>query len=224
MLKNPPEVTPDLLWLSLRFEIAAILTALLAGPVIALGCFLYSAVSVFYSWDKIRLKKRPFIGWVFTGIGQGFIMFMAISISLPESGFNLSLSTLIVTAVCMSIMIMAASPLLEIFQHEQDALRGDLTISRYMGVTGTLFLSGTLLVVSFTGFIFIIFTVFGMFFITLFLLLLFPAMFFFVKLLVRVFINRFNPDYSSVMPVSFAASTGLNCFLMLLLCWKYLAA
>jgi 1,4-dihydroxy-2-naphthoate octaprenyltransferase len=223
MLEHPPAVTPDLLPLSLLLKVASVVTALFAGPVIACGCLLYATASVMYSWDRVRVKKHPFAGWFLTGIGQGSIMFTAIAVSLTANAPTIPSPLLLAAAVCMSLMIMAASPLLEIFQHEEDARRGDCTISRRVGIRGTLILSGVLFTMSTMGFSLIIASAVGGIYSLLFLLSLTAALFMFVRLSLRLFRKGIAPTYHSVMPVAFAASTGLNGFCALVLLMRFLA-
>ena len=222
MLENPPEVTPDLLGLSLLLKTAAVLTALSAGPVMACGCLLYAVASVLYSWDRVRIKKHPFAGWLLTGIGQGFVMSVTMVVSLPATGPALPSPLQLAGAASVSVMILAASPLFEIFQHEEDALRGDLTISRFAGVRGTLILSGTLFAVSTTGLAVIIGSTMSGFIVRLFLFSLAPALTLFIRVLIRFFRRGIAPGYRAVMPIALAASGGLNGFCVAVLLVRFL--
>ncbi len=220
MLRKPPVVTSDLLWVSLGFKTAAVLTAFFAGPVMAWGCLLYASASILYSWDKTRLKRWPFTGWLITGIGQGFITFIAITSSLSENGFALPSSDQLIAAICMTLMILAASPLLEIFQHQQDEKRGDITISRYAGVRGTIILSGVLFGASVTGFTYLFISIIGTMCAVLFLLLLIPAFLLFLRFSWKIVFNSLSPDYHQVMQIAIAASTGFNSFGLITLLWR----
>ncbi len=223
MLKKPPRVTPDLLPVSLTLKAAAVLTALFAGAGISCGCLLYAVASILYSADSVRLKGRAWLGWLLTGIGQGFIMFLAVRISLSETGSSVPSSPVLVAALCMACMILAASPLLEIFQHDEDAARGDMTVSRLLGIRGTLALSGTLFAASTAGFSVVIFRTFTAATTVLFLVSLAPGTALFIGLCIKLRMKGESPGYGDVMPVALTASGGLNGFGLIVLAGRLFA-
>ena len=217
MLEHPPAVTADLLRLSLFMKVSAVIVALFSGPAMAIGCLLYGVVSILYSWDRVRLKKYPVIGWLLTGTGQGFILFFAIVATIAPEGTPVLTPEIMGAGGSMALMMLAASPLLEIFQHEEDAKRGDLTISRLLGVQGTLLFSGVLFTIAATALFIIVTIAEGTVKALLLPIAFLPGIVLFVRLFINVRVRGAFPAYRSIMPVMIAASIGLNGFLGVLL-------
>ena len=74
-LKNPPKVTKNLYWVSLLFDLVALLLGLLVGWQFVVMLFVYGLISKAYSHPSIRLKKLAITGWLAAGIFRGTLHF-----------------------------------------------------------------------------------------------------------------------------------------------------
>src|SRR5206468_3862777 len=94
-----------------------------------------------YSYDKIRLKKYPFISTITVVFFQGFFTFLMVQLgsgipaSIYFSGANLIL------ALVSSLFLCGSYPLTQVYQHKEDRKRGDETLSLKLGLRGTFLFS-----------------------------------------------------------------------------------
>jgi len=154
-LKHPPKVTKDLYWTALLFDIIGILLAILVNIWFALMVFIYGMISKAYSHPKIRLKKYPIISWLTVGLFQGtFTYLMSIS-ALTDGGFEIWLQpSVYIPAGLSTLLLMGSYPMTQIYQHEEDRERGDITISLLAGIKGTFYTTAIMFAVSMVGFYF----------------------------------------------------------------------
>lgn len=155
-LKNPPKVNKGLYYLSLAFFLIAIVLAALINPSFAGMVIVYGLVSMAYSHPSIRLKKMPYVSWLVAGFFQGCFTFCMAYAGLSDFGFEvLTRSHVLIPGLLTSLMLWGSYPLTQVYQHEEDAKRGDNTLSLKLGIKGTfLFASIWFLVagVAFAGF------------------------------------------------------------------------
>lgn len=137
-LKHPPRVTKTLFRLVLVFDLLALLAA--ASLSLAFGaCILvYLLVSKAYSYDKIRLKKYPWLSTLVVVVFQGAFTFLMVQV-----GVNLNYQLIfspdnLVLAGVSSLFLCGSYPLTQIYQHAEDSRRGDQTLSLILGIHGTL--------------------------------------------------------------------------------------
>ncbi len=144
-LEKPPPVTKELLWASLFMEGLALFMALFVNWQFAVAIFLYGLASKAYSHDKIRLKKYPVISLLTVGFFQGAFIFLAVYQAVTEQSWQEVLQfKVVLPAALMSFMLIGSYPMTQIYQHEEDAKRGDLTMSRLLGIRGTFAYTATL--------------------------------------------------------------------------------
>jgi 1,4-dihydroxy-2-naphthoate octaprenyltransferase len=140
-LKYPPKVDKNLLSVSLIFDFIGILIGLLVSIKFAL--FVYGLISKAYSHPVIRLKKYPIGGLVTVGIFQGaFIYFACIQAIDNSSWSELNHWSIILPAFISSILLIGSYPMTQIYQHEEDAKRGDMSLSLLLGIRGTFIFTG----------------------------------------------------------------------------------
>jgi 1,4-dihydroxy-2-naphthoate octaprenyltransferase len=145
-LAHPPPVDRSLLRTSLLLDLIALLAGLFfLGPLFSLGLLLYGAASKLYSWDRTRLKARPIAGWLLTGFGQGGLTFLLVFVSVDSRGLDLISLHCLLNALAVTLLLLGIFPLTQIYQHDEDRARGDLTISRFVGLRGTFLISGAFL-------------------------------------------------------------------------------
>src|SRR6187431_225989 len=76
-LKNPPRVTKGLYYLSILFDVIAIVLGLiLINITFSIMLLVYGVISKAYSHPRVRLKKYPIAGWLVVSIFQGLFTFL----------------------------------------------------------------------------------------------------------------------------------------------------
>ncbi|MGI8892037.1 MAG: UbiA family prenyltransferase [Bacteroidia bacterium] len=133
-LKSPPTVNIKLFWLVLLFDVLAIvLSLLLVSITFALMVFVYLFISKAYSYDKIRLKKFPWLGALVVTVFQGAFIYLAVKSGVTEQILSIDLYY----ALVGTLFLAGSYPLTQIYQHEEDKKRGDNTLSIELGINGT---------------------------------------------------------------------------------------
>jgi 4-hydroxybenzoate polyprenyltransferase len=146
-LKAPPKVTPELLHLVWLFDALALGCSLLLGWPFAGLVLIYLLVSKAYSYEGIRLKKYPLVSTVVVVLFQGAFTFLLTQVGVGAPLAQLSEPTNLLLALVSTLFLCGSYPLTQIYQHQEDAQRGDRTLSLRLGIRGTLvFAAGGLLV------------------------------------------------------------------------------
>jgi len=144
-LKRPPKVSKDLLgWSLVFFGIALALGAWINWEFASmLG--LYGLVSMAYSHPSIRLKKYAWISWAIAGLFQGYFTFAMAYAGLSNLGWEVLLKPhVLIPGFLTSLMLWGNYPLTQVYQHGEDARRGDRTLSLLLGIKGTFIFSALL--------------------------------------------------------------------------------
>jgi 4-hydroxybenzoate polyprenyltransferase len=145
-LKTPPKVTPELLHLVWLFDALALGCSLLLGGAFAGLVLLYLLVSKAYSYEGIRLKKYPLISTVVVVVFQGAYTFLLTQVGAGAAPAQFFEPTNLVLALVSTLFLCGSYPLTQIYQHQEDARRGDRTLSLRLGIRGTfVFAAGGLL-------------------------------------------------------------------------------
>lgn len=145
-LEKPPPPPALLGPLTLAMDLTGLAWAWWVGAAFALSIGSAVLASRAYSAPWPRLKRYPILSFLTIFVFQGAVTFMAVLLGVmpperyPELG-HLPYPLLALSAACL---VGAAYPLSQIYQHESDAKRGDLTLSRLLGLRGTLLFSGGL--------------------------------------------------------------------------------
>ncbi len=142
-LKNPPKVSKDLYSLSmLFFGIALVMGIILSWQYMSM-LLIYGLVSMAYSHPSIRLKKYPFLSWLTAGLFQGYFTFAMAYAGINGRGWGVFLEENVgLPGLLTTLMLLGSYPLTQIYQHEEDRGRGDITLSLKLGVMGTFSFSG----------------------------------------------------------------------------------
>ena len=141
-LRNPPKVTKGLYFLSLVFFVIALLLGLKVNWEFSSMLLVYSLVSMAYSHPSIRLKKYPYGSWIVAGFFQGCFTFGMAYAGLSDFGWEVfTKSHVMVPGLLTSLMLWGSYPLTQVYQHEEDAKRGDITLSLKLGKKGTFLFS-----------------------------------------------------------------------------------
>ena len=220
-LKNPPPVNFALFYVAWVLDIVAFVVAyFLGGWILSVALIIYSSISKAYSNDKIRLKKYPIISWLTVGFFQGAFTYLTVihtvnMVSLSEILQNKYLFP----AILSSLNLLGFYPMTQIYQHEEDARRGDMTMSRLLGIKGTFIFTASIFLFVTIAFFFYFKGVriynFPAFFV--YLLVMSPVLIYFNLWFLKVFKNENQADFHHTMRLNMLGSVCLNLFFILLL-------
>ncbi len=217
-LKNPPPVTRKLYYASIAVDVLGLLICSIAGwknAVIAAG---YVAFSKAYSWEGIRMKKYTYLGWLSVMFFQGGYTYMlANMVATGNADLSWFTEKNLECMLFASLIIGGSYPLTQIYQHEEDSLRGDHTISYRLGIVGTF---------SFTAIFFSIGAFVALHYFThyyslkqffIFGVCSIPIFIYFANWFLKTYRNRGFADYEHAMFMNkISATCMIICFLILL--------
>lgn len=210
LLASPPPVDRTLLWVAWGLDGLALLLGTWVGWPFAVYLLIYGFMSKAYSYDGIRLKKYPVLSWLVVGLCQGGLTYLATYQAINQLPVaELVQPRLLLAAGLCSLNILAIYPITQVYQHAEDGRRGDLTMSRWLGVRGTFWCTGLMFTLAMAGF-YLFFRgqapFYGL------QLCLLPATLFFVIWYSRVHHNPRLANYQSAMQMTLLAGVGLNLF------------
>ncbi len=217
-LKNPPPVKRGLYYLALLFDIAALLLGYWKINVLfVVMLFMYGLISKAYSHPSIRLKKYPILGWIAAGLFQGLFTFIMCYVGINNFALgNCWNASVLIPAILSSMMLWGNYPMTQVYQHEEDAKRGDRTLSLMLGVKGTFIFTAVVFSFAVAGFIFYFISFFEIKYLIAFLLALTPVLAFFLFWFVKVLKDECKANYSYAMGLNFVSATCLNIFFIYL--------
>lgn len=214
-LKQPPKVEKELYYYAILFDIIAIIWGITVNLYFAVFLFIYGLVSKAYSHPAIRLKKMPYIGWIAAGFFQGYFTFLTVYIGLHGADWSIILSAPIQIAAILSTLILFGSyPMTQIYQHAEDSRRGDLTISRILGILGTFHFTAIAFLISSIGF-FIYYNLYvGIVDAIIFYITLTPVLLFFAGWYLRTRKDLSEANFEGTMRLNMLSSLCLNLFFL----------
>ncbi|NJL14517.1 MAG: UbiA family prenyltransferase, partial [Microscillaceae bacterium] len=137
-LEKPPPVSKELLWTAQTLDGLALLLSLGINMGFMWSVLAYILVSRAYSYDKIRLKKLPITSWLVVGFFQGgFIVLSVVGGLTAWNSYHLLQGEVFGAIGLSTLMFWGSYPMTQVYQHQEDARRGDRTISRLLGIRGT---------------------------------------------------------------------------------------
>ena len=149
LLEKPPATDKSLYIFSLFLDFVGILLALLVSLQFTFAVFIYGVLSKLYSHPSVRLKKYPVVSFMVVFIFQGSFVYWtsysAISATDLREVWN---ADFLIAGIICSCLIGASYPLTQVYQHEEDAKRGDTTLSMILGVKGTFIFAAALFVLA----------------------------------------------------------------------------
>ena len=214
-LKHPPLVSPQLYRWSLIFDGIALALGLFISWQFALMLAVYGLVSKAYSHPSIRLKKYPFMSWIIAGFFQGAFTFWMTYMGINDFSWEI-MPAQWQPALLTSAILWGSYPMTQIYQHEEDAKRGDITLSYKLGIKGTFLF--TLVVFSFASGLFWIYFFqnyseeLGWYF----LLAMLPIVLFFNSWFLKVLKDESKADFDHTMKLNFLSALMLNAFFIYL--------
>ena len=207
LLETPPPVTKELFYVSWILDIIGlVLGYIFVSQWFMVYLIIYGFISKAYSHPNIRLKKYPVLSWIIVCLFQGALTYSAVYFSINQG--SLPSSAIIPSLICTSNLL-AIYPITQVYQHEEDAKRGDLTMSRLLGIKGTFVNALFWLGVSSIGY-FIALKPISNFFI--FGLMTFPLMSFLVIWILKVWKDTAAANFKMTMMLNLLASICLNAF------------
>ncbi|WP_247236337.1 UbiA family prenyltransferase [Telluribacter sp. SYSU D00476] len=215
LLEVPPPVSKELLYTSWLLDILAVFIALWTGMGLSFVLYLiiYGTISKAYSHPVVRLKKYPLLSWCIVGVFQGAFTYLAtvqVIGQLPVAEL-LQARYLIPALICTS-NLWAVYPLTQVYQHEEDARRGDLTFSRLVGIRGTFLNAALFFSLSFTGFLFYFLTYGSANSLIVLVLCMGPVLAYFGYWWRAVLRDQEEADFRHTMRMNLFAGIGLNIF------------
>lgn len=217
-LKNPPPVSQGLYFLALALDLLAIVLAYIKiNPTFALMVLVYGLVSKAYSHPAIRLKKHAWTSWVITGLFQGLFTFVMCYVGVNdfEIGQALRMEVLIPGGLT-SVMLWANYPVTQVYQHEEDGKRGDITLSAKLGIVGTFYFAASFFTLAVAGFLFYFKSVSGEKYAWLFLVAILPLIGYFLYWFFLILRTPEKADYTRTMRLNYISAIGLNGFFIYL--------
>jgi 1,4-dihydroxy-2-naphthoate octaprenyltransferase len=212
-LKHPPKTTKQLYYYAIIFEIIGIALAALVDMKIALLVFICVIISKAYSHPGVRLKKYPILGWLTVAFFQGYFVFITSYMAMHGANWvELGQLTIQIPAILTSFMLFGSYPMTQIYQHVEDAKRGDLTISRKLGISGTFHFTLVAFTCAMMGYC-SYFYYFQTPFITLiYILTMLPILYYFLHWYLKVRSDITMADFEHTMRLNTLSAFCLNSF------------
>jgi 1,4-dihydroxy-2-naphthoate octaprenyltransferase len=223
-LKHPPQVTKNLFYVTLFFDVTGMLLSLCIS-IYFTGCVLmYILVSRAYSYRKLRLKKYALIGFLTVFLFQGAFTYFMTAVGAgsnePENLFSTG------NVLCMavsSLFIGSVYPLTQIYQHEADKKDGVTTISYKLGYSGTFIFSACMFAIA-TALLFYYFDrKHQLTALILFFILMLPVIVRLLSWFMHVKKNAGAADFENTMRMNLLASSCMNIYFLILICNNFLA-
>lgn len=219
-LKTPPKVSKELFNMSLILDILAISLGFIISIEFSIMLLIYGLVSKAYSHPAVRLKKMPIIGWLAAGVFQGYFTVLMACLGLGDLALSELMNVRIQLAgICSTLLLFGSYPMTQVYQHEEDAKRGDRTISLLMGILGTFHFTAFFFSVSVAVFVWFFLTFYDQITVFLFVISLLPVLIFFIRWYFLVRKDPDNADFERTMKLNLISSLCLNLFF----CWLMLS-
>jgi len=222
-LEKPPPVSSELLFFSLLFDIVALAMSFFVSFEFVMAVLIYGLVSKAYSHPAIRLKKYPILGLFSVSIFQGTWVFLSSYQAISQIAIRQLFDNeqVILLAVLSFLLFFASYPITQIYQHEEDAQRNDLTMSRLLGIKGTFIWTATCFGILAMGFVWFFIRFYALYHAVTFLFFLMPVLFHFFNWFYKSFLNTQNANFKQTMRLNFLSGIALNLFFIWWLLEKY---
>jgi 1,4-dihydroxy-2-naphthoate octaprenyltransferase len=217
-LKNPPPVQRGLYFLAIAFDILALVLGYIKiNTSFSLMLLVYGLVSKAYSHPSIRLKKYAITSWLITGLFQGLFTFMMCFVGINDFGLEQAWTKqVIIPGLLTSAMLWANYPLTQIYQHDEDSKRGDVTLSAKLGIVGTFYFVMAVFTVAIGGLLVYLKFLFGEHYAWVFLISVLPVLLYFFYWFFLILKDSSHADYKHTMRLTFVSATCLNFFFIYL--------
>ena len=215
-LEKPPPVSKELYVTANFMDGIALILGLFAGWQFCLMLIVYSLVSRAYSHPAVRLKKYPFISWLVAGFFQGFFTFLMVYMGISQKGImSLWEYEVLIPAFLSSMLLWGSYPMTQIYQHREDARRGDRTLSLLLGIKGTFYFTALIFSLANAGYFIYYLSYFSLQEALLFQFFLLPMLVYFFYWFFKVQQNILLANFSYTMRLSTISAVCLNIFFVL---------
>ena len=216
-LKNPPKVTKELYSVALVMDGVALLLSLLISIEFMMMVLIYGLISKAYSHPSIRLKKFPILGWLAAGIFQGYFTYLLSIIAIQDVSLQETLTQRIqIPGIMSSLLLLGSYPMTQIYQHEEDAKRGDHTISRLLGILGTFHFTAIAFAIATAGFAYYFLTYFDLQIAFYYMIFLSPVLVYFGIWYLKARADQAQANFTRTMRLNLLSSLMLNGFFLFL--------
>ena len=217
-IKYPPVATKELYYFSIALDFLAIILAFLINIPTAISMLIYGLISKAYSHPSIRLKKRPFVSWIFVAIFQGYFVFLVTYWGIHEISVSRLTSSIIqIPALLTTMMLLSAYPITQVYQHNEDSERGDLTLSLKLGIIGTFHFTAIVFVITAFCYMSYFFYYHDSQTTLLYLILMFPLSIYYISWYQKVRKNIDLADFEHTMKLNQLSALCLNTFFLILI-------
>ncbi|WP_207435578.1 UbiA family prenyltransferase [Sabulibacter ruber] len=220
-LKHPPKVTESLYWLVLVFDVLSVLLALLLSWQFTLMVLVYLLVSKAYSYKGIRLKKYPILSTLVVVIFQGAFTFVMVQVGMGVTDDLILSQTNLLLALVSSLFLCGSYPLTQVYQHEEDARRGDRTISLMLGLWGTFLFAACSLLLATAVLFYTYWLRNETLHFLLFLVGTTPVLLVFTRWLLKVRQNAAAANFENTMRMNKVSSLSMSFAFGLILLWHF---
>jgi len=213
-LKHPPKVSKEMYYYALLFDALAILIGFFfVNVTFAVLLFIYGLASKAYSHPSIRLKKYAWGSWLIAGFFQGYFTFLMTYIGLHEVILeSLFVPEIQIPALLSSIMLWGSYPMTQIYQHQEDARRGDQTLSLKLGILGTFHFVGIAFSIATLAYFLYFKQYFQINAAFTYLAYLSPVLFFFSYWYWQTRTDRTTANFTNTMRLNLISAVMLNAF------------
>lgn len=216
-LKNPPPVSKNLYRTALGFDFFALILGLFISWKFSAMLLIYGLVSKAYSHPSIRLKKYPWLGWIITGFFQGFFTFIMVFYGITGCSLtDLGQPSVLIPAGLTSLLLWGSYPMTQVYQHEEDRKRGDISLSLKLGIKGTFIFTAAVFLVADMAFLLYFHSYYELEIVILFQLSLMPVLFYFGIWYLRVLRDENKADFRHTMNLNFISAVCMNGFFLIL--------
>lgn len=217
-LKHPPPVNKSVFYIAQIFDALGLVLAYFLfpnNPALWFMLLVYILVSRAYSHPLVRLKKYAWLSWGIAGFFQGAWVVGITYIGL--NNFPLESITkphVAIPGLLATALLLGSYPMTQIYQHEEDASRGDKTLSLTLGKTGTFYFTALFFTLSSLAFFLYFQYYHDVFYGYVFLGSMLPiAIYFFYWFM----LSRKHPEkinYGYTMSLNWISATCLNAFFL----------
>ena len=133
-IKKPLQPTKQLFYVTILFDITALLAAIFISSYFFILLLLYILASKIYSYRKIRLKKFPITSYIIAIVFQGGIVYLMV---FNSCSYNNDINIVWLPVIASTLIVGSFYPLTQIYQHKQDKADNITTMSMLLGYKGT---------------------------------------------------------------------------------------
>ena len=159
------------------------------------------------------------MSWLVVGLFQGAFIYLSVFQLISNQSIPFFERNSLLPALLTSLNLWAFYPITQIYQHEADASRGDITLSLKLGIRGTFAFTACLFLFSTIGFCYFFSEQndWGSNNFILYLICMAPALIFYNYWLVNCWKDQSNANFKNTMRMNLIGSICLNLFFALLI-------